>query len=63
MFVGMILGFLLTIDNELSERQFRAWALLMGLPMALILALEELLSAWPTATVVVSIVAFAVGRP
>ena len=64
MFTGMLMSFgLIVAESELAERHFRLLALVMGLPMALLLALEGLLSPWATATEVVGIVAFAAGRP
>ena len=62
--VGMLLSFaVISVSEELDERHFRLLALVMGLPMALLLTLEGLLTPWPTALVVVGVIAFAVGRP
>ena len=61
--VGMMMSFILIrAFGELDERYFRLLALVMGLPMALVLALEGLLTPWATTVVVVAVVAFAVGR-
>ena len=65
MALGMVWSLILIADSDHGpeESHFRLLALVMGLPMALLLTLEGLLSAWTTATVVVGIVAFALGRP